>query len=174
MQESSVEKFGAVHAKVKEGHNEEELTTRGASLRELGRFFKENDKNKDYAGLHRIIDEDGAALWTNLKGAEVAAQLEMRQKKRREEKSVSEYYSARRARMLQGPTGAASNEAEGEARHRAELKVEVETEASSPRKGRAVPASEASEALLSEASEALLSEPKEDAPKSSCDCCSLL
>ena len=52
-QESSVEKFGAVHAKVKEGHNEEE-TTRGASLRELKSFFKEHDQEvyeKNYEAL---------------------------------------------------------------------------------------------------------------------------
>ena len=158
MQESSVEKFGAVHAKVKEGHNEEELTTRGASLRELGRFFKENDKNKDYAGLHRIIDEDGTALWTILKGAEVAAQLEMRQKKRREEKSVSEYYSARRARMLQGPTGA-------EAKAKAELKAEVEAKACGAGEGRA---------FSSDASEALISRKGQEGARKSCSRCSLL
>lgn len=84
MQESSVEKFGAVHAKVQEGDNEQE-TTRGASLRELQRFFKEHDKDKGYAGLRRIADEDGTAVWTLLKETEVAAQLEMRARERREE-----------------------------------------------------------------------------------------
>ena len=84
MQESSVEKFGAVHAKVKEGHNKDE-TTRGASLRELQRFFTEHDKNEGYAGLRRIADEDGTAMWTILKETEVAAQLEKRAGERREE-----------------------------------------------------------------------------------------
>ena len=84
MQESSVEKFGAVHAKVKEG-NEEDETTRGASLRELQRFFKEHDKNEAYAGLRRIADEDGTAVWTILKETEVAAQLEQRTEERRKE-----------------------------------------------------------------------------------------
>ena len=73
-----------MHAKVKEGHNEEE-TTRGASLRELQRFFKEHDKDEGYAGLRRIADEDGTAVWTILKETEVATQLEKRAGERREE-----------------------------------------------------------------------------------------
>ena len=73
-----------MHAKVKEGHNEEE-TTRGASLRELQRFFTEHDKNEGYAGLRRIADEDGTAVWTILKETEVAAQLEKRAGERRVE-----------------------------------------------------------------------------------------
>ena len=92
MQESSVEKFGAVHAKVKEG-NEEDETTRGASLRELQRFFKEHDKDEGYAGLRRIADEDGTAVWTVLKETEVAAQLEQRTKERREEERRHEMES---------------------------------------------------------------------------------
>ena len=84
MQESSVEKFGAVHAKVQEGNNEQE-TSRGASLRELQRFFKDHDKDNGYAGLRRIADEDGTAVWTVLKETEVAAQLEKRAQERREE-----------------------------------------------------------------------------------------
>ena len=69
--------FGAVHAVAKEGHNKDN-TTRGASLRELQRFFEEHDKIKGYAGLRRIPDEDGTALWTTLKDTEVEKQLEER------------------------------------------------------------------------------------------------
>jgi len=76
--------FGAVHAKVQEGDNEQE-TTRGASLRELQRFFEKEDSSKGYAGLRRIADEDGTAVWTLLKETEVAAQLERRAGERREE-----------------------------------------------------------------------------------------
>ena len=83
-QESSVEKFGAVHTKVKEG-NEGKETTRGVSLRELQRFFKEHDMDEGYAGLRRIADEDGTAVWTILKETEVAAQLEQRTEERRKE-----------------------------------------------------------------------------------------
>ena len=64
-----------MHTKVKEG-NEEEETTRGASLRELQRFFKEHDKDEGYAGLRRIADKDGTAVWTILKETEVAAARE--------------------------------------------------------------------------------------------------
>ena len=73
-----------MHAKVKDGHNKDE-TTRGASLRELQRFFKEHDKDEGYAGLRRIPDEDGTAMWTILKDIEVVAQLEQRAGERREE-----------------------------------------------------------------------------------------
>ena len=128
-----------MHAKVKEGHNEEE-TTRGASLRELQRFFKEHDKDEGYAGLRRIADEDGTAVWTILKETEVAAQLEKRagerreeelrrdelltsalkeQEERRHEKIFSEHCA--QARAPSEATGAASNEVET---LRAELQVE--------------------------------------------------
>ena len=83
-QESSVEKFGAVHTKVMEAHNEEE-TTRGASLRELTQFFKEKDQHEGYAGLRRIADEDGTAVWTILKETEVTTKLEERTKERKQE-----------------------------------------------------------------------------------------
>ena len=76
-----------MHAKVHEGHNEEE-TMRGASLRELTQFFKDRDQNEGYAGLRRIADEDGTAVWTILKETEVATQLEKRAGERREEDGV--------------------------------------------------------------------------------------
>jgi hypothetical protein len=97
VQESSVEKFGAVHAKVQEGDNEQE-TTRGASLRELQRFFDEHDKDKGYAGLRRIADEDGTAVWTLLNETEVPAQLEKRAGERREEERRREKIFSDQAR----------------------------------------------------------------------------
>ena len=129
-QESSVEKFGAVHAKVKDGHNEEE-TTRGASLRELQRFFKLHDKDKGYAGLRRIADEDGTAVWTILKKTEVATQLDKRAKERREEERRHEKVFSAQANAPSEATDVASNEVET---LRAELKAaqekaEVETKA---------------------------------------------
>ena len=111
MQESSVEKFGAVHTKVKEG-NEEQETTRGASLRELQRFFKEHDKDEGYAGLRRIADDDGTAVWTILKETEVAAQLEQRTKERREEERRHEKIFSAQARAPSEAADAASNEVE--------------------------------------------------------------
>ena len=120
MQESSVEKFGAVHTKVKEG-NEEQETTRGASLRELQRFFKEHDKDEGYAGLRRIADEDGTAVWTILKETEVAEQLEQRTKERREEERRHEKIFSAQARAQPEATDAASDEVDT---LRAELQVE--------------------------------------------------
>ena len=121
VQESSVEKFGAVHAKVQEGDNEQE-TTRGASLRELQRFFKEHDKDKGYAGLRRIADEDGTAVWTLLKETEVAAQLERRARERREEEQ-------RRDDLFSALARTPSEAANDVVTLRAELKAAREKEA---------------------------------------------
>ena len=119
-----------MHAKVKEGHDEQE-TTRGASLRELQRFFTEHDQDEGYAGLRRIADEDGMAVWTTLKETEVPAQLEKRAGDRRKEERRHEEIFSAKARAPSGATGAAPNEVET---LRAELKAaqekaEVETKA---------------------------------------------
>ena len=119
VQESSVEKFGAVHAKVQEGDNEQE-TTRGASLRELQRFFNEHDKDKGYAGLRRIANEDGTAVWTLLKETEVAVQLEKRARERREEERRHEKIFSDQARAPSEATDAALGEVKT---LRAELKA---------------------------------------------------
>jgi len=111
LQESSVEKFGAVHTKVKEGHNEQE-TTRGASLRELQGFFKEHDKDEGYAGLRRIANEDGTAVWTILKETEVVAQLEKRAEERREEERRHEKIVSAQARAPSEAAAATLNEVE--------------------------------------------------------------
>ena len=85
-QESSVEAFGAVHEKVQEGDEENELDLRGKGLRELKAFFAEKDRDGEYAGLRRIGDEDGTAVWTLLTDPEeVKAALEARARERREE-----------------------------------------------------------------------------------------
>ena len=57
-----------------------------AALRELEAFFKENDSDKDYAGLRRIGDEDGTAVWTLLTDPEeIKAAIEKRAAQRRAE-----------------------------------------------------------------------------------------
>ena len=117
-QESSVAKFGAVHKKLKEEGKDE--TTRGESLRELQRFFKEHDKDEGYAGLRRIADEDGTAVWTILKETEVAAQLEKRAGERREEERRRDDLFSELARTPSEATNAAPNEVKT---LRAELKV---------------------------------------------------
>ena len=111
MQESSVEKFGAVHAKVQEGDNKQE-TTRGASLRELQHFFEKEDSSKGYAGLRRIADEDGTAVWTILKETDVAAQLEKRGSERREEEQRRDDLFSALARAPSQATAAVSNDVE--------------------------------------------------------------
>ena len=98
-----------MHTKVKEG-NEEDETTRGASLRELQRFFKEHDKDEGYADLRRIADEDGTAVWTILKETEVAAQLEKRTKERCEEERRRDDLFSVLARTPSEAADAASNE----------------------------------------------------------------
>ena len=109
-----------MHTKVKEG-NEGKETTRGVSLRELQRFFKEHDKDEGYAGLRRIADDDGTAVWTILKETEVAAQLEQRTKERREEERRRDDLFSVLARTPSEAADAASNEVET---LRAELQVE--------------------------------------------------
>ena len=155
VQESSVEKFGAVHAKVQEGENEQE-TTRGASLRELQRFFEEHDKDEGYAGLRRIADEDGTAVWTALKETEVAAQLEKRARERREEEQRrDELFTALartpseaandvvtlRAELKAAREEATEAKAHGEtemARRKAKSRDEAEMERGEPESARAV------------------------------------
>eukprot|EP00964_Phaeocystis_antarctica_P067963 scaffold41172_cov54-Phaeocystis_antarctica.AAC.1 len=93
-QESSVEAFGAVHAKVQEG-GEKQDTTRGASLRELQRFFEKKDNSKGYAGLCRVGGDDGVALWTLLKGEEATKKLEERaQQRQKEERRHDKLFNA--------------------------------------------------------------------------------
>ena len=160
VQESSVEKFGAVHAKVQEGDNEQE-TTRGASLRELQRFFEEHDKDKGYAGLRRIADEDGTAVWTVLKETEVAAQLEKRAGERREEEQRrDELFSA----LARTPSEAANDVVT----LRAELKAAREKEAKA--RGEAETARKEAEAARREA-EAAQGDKLDKTPSG---CCSML
>ena len=85
-QESSVEVFGSVHAKVQDG-DEEQSTTRGVSLRQLQSFFEEHDKGKGYAGLRRVGADDGTAIWTQLDDDKIKKALEDRAKEWRSEES---------------------------------------------------------------------------------------
>ena len=111
-----------MHTKVQEGHNEKE-TTRGASLRELRLFFEKEDSSKGYAGLRRITDEDGNAVWTILKRKEVVAELKKRASERREEEQRRDDLFSTLARTQSEAIVAASNEV---ATLRAELKAALE------------------------------------------------
>ena len=65
-QESSVEKFGAIHEHV-ETQDEQATSVRGASLRELEKFLAKEDPRSTYAGLQKVGDDsDGTAVWTTL------------------------------------------------------------------------------------------------------------
>ena len=110
-QESSVEAFGAVHAKVQEGGEKQE-TTRGASLRELQHFFENKDKVKGYAGLCRVGGDDGVALWTLLKGEEATKKLEERaQQRQKEERRRDKLVSAQVHALSSEKDDAVENEA---------------------------------------------------------------
>ncbi|VEU38587.1 unnamed protein product [Pseudo-nitzschia multistriata] len=56
---------------------------RGESLRQLEGFFKSEDPEQNYAGLHRILDREGIACWTAVHGLEKELLLEKRQSSRR-------------------------------------------------------------------------------------------
>lgn len=78
-QPSSVGAFSVVHEKVKKG-DEESTSVRGASLRELKRFLEEKDLYNDFAGLRRVYDEDGGALWTAVPEQDIRKHLDDRSK----------------------------------------------------------------------------------------------
>ena len=100
-----------MHAKVQEGGEKQE-TTRGASLRELQHFFENKDKNKGYAGLCRVGSDDGAALWTLLKGDEATRKLEERaQQRQNEERRHDKLVSAQVHAPPSEKDGAVENEA---------------------------------------------------------------
>jgi hypothetical protein len=64
-QETSVESYDAVNeALLDEGEEKKELTFRGAALRDLRSLLE--DKLPKFAGLNRIGDEEGTAVWTLL------------------------------------------------------------------------------------------------------------
>jgi len=90
-QESSVEQFGAINEIVMADEAKEKKTMRGSSLRELQRLFQEKDKKQEYAGLRRIADEDGNAVWTRLTDpAKVKKAMEKRARQRRREQQRTE------------------------------------------------------------------------------------
>ena len=95
-QKSSVEKFGVVHDEVmsaEDAATAEAKTVRGASLRELQRFFKEKDVENTFAGLRRLGDDDGTAVWTVLTDEkEVREAIEARAKERLAEQVAQEEF----------------------------------------------------------------------------------
>ena len=112
-QESSVEKFGAIHDHVA-ARDEQVESVRGASLRELDKFLKKADPDGTFAGLQKVGDEnDGTAIWTALTDpVAVQAALEKRAADRRAERRFQEAYfggmlRAKFAKKLRGEVQAA-------------------------------------------------------------------
>eukprot|EP00964_Phaeocystis_antarctica_P099032 scaffold64945_cov55-Phaeocystis_antarctica.AAC.1 len=93
-QKSSVEKFGVLHEEVmsvKEAGEQEKQTVRGASLRELQSFLAKEDADKTFAGLCRLGNDDGTAVWTLLTDEkEVQAAIKARAKERLTEQAAQE------------------------------------------------------------------------------------
>ena len=77
---------------------------RGEGLRELEDFFSKHDNGRDYAGLRRIGDDDGLAVWTKLTDpAEVKKALEARADARREEAKRGEAFFTKLVNGTQEP-----------------------------------------------------------------------
>ena len=103
-QKSSVETFKAVHQKVEDG-DAEKKSVRGACLRELREFLKEHDPRDGFAGLRRISDFGGGAIWTAISDDdEVKANLDARARLRELEDSSD--MSALQDQLLQRNTDA--------------------------------------------------------------------
>ena len=98
-QKSSVQTFKAVHQKVEDSDGEKE-SVRGACLRELRCFFEENDPRNDFAGLRRISDFGGGAIWTAINDNEVNTYLDERARLREAEDRSD--MRALQAQLLQG------------------------------------------------------------------------
>ena len=112
-----MEQFSVVHEEVVKDRDAKEITdtskeqksVRGASLRELQRFFEEHDAKKGYAGLRRIADEDGTAVWTALTDSSaVKAAIEARAKERREEERRGDELLQQALELSSAPAAAAA------------------------------------------------------------------
>ena len=78
---------------MEEAAKAEAKTVRGKSLRELHRFFKDKDVGNDFAGLRRLGNDDGTAVWTLLTDQkEVRAAIEERGKERLAEQTAQEEF----------------------------------------------------------------------------------
>eukprot|EP00964_Phaeocystis_antarctica_P083850 scaffold52787_cov60-Phaeocystis_antarctica.AAC.1 len=111
-QKSSVEQFGAVHKEVmsEDAAEREAKTVRGASLRELQSFFKEKDVGNTFAGLRRLGDDDGTAVWTVLTDdTEVRAAIEARAKERLAEQAAQDKFYCKLLLERKEPNGEASS-----------------------------------------------------------------
>jgi hypothetical protein len=103
-QKSSVETFKAVHQKVEDDDGNRK-SVRGECLRELEKFFKDKDPSNGFAGLRRISDLGGGAIWTTISDEnEVRKWLDERARLR--EKEDRSDMSALQDQLLQRNKGA--------------------------------------------------------------------
>ena len=122
-QKSSVEQFSVVHEEVVKDRDakaitdtsKEQKSVRGRSLRDFTDFLKEHDpglkvnKSGHFAGLRRIADEDGTALWTVLTDSSaVKAAIEARAKERREEERRGDELLQQALELSSAPAAAAA------------------------------------------------------------------
>eukprot|EP00964_Phaeocystis_antarctica_P024514 scaffold13733_cov63-Phaeocystis_antarctica.AAC.3 len=122
-QKSSVEQFGVLHEEVmsvEEAATAEAMTVRGASLRELQHFFAYQDAGNTFAGLRRLGDDDGTAVWTVLTDEkEVRAAVEARTKERKAEEAVERKLKAVELDAAEKEAAEAAAREEAEARFQA-------------------------------------------------------
>eukprot|EP00964_Phaeocystis_antarctica_P068075 scaffold41228_cov50-Phaeocystis_antarctica.AAC.4 len=153
-QKSSVEQFGVVHEEVmsvEEAATAEAKTVRGASLRELQRFFTEKDAGNTFAGLRRLGDDDGTAVWTVLtEEKEVRAAIEARAKERLAEQAAQEKFYSKLLLERKGQTaGESANPSRGAQAAAAKLEARAEAAEAEAHTAKAVARAEAAEAKAS-------------------------
>lgn len=95
---NSLEVFGQVHKNVEAGNREKE-TVRDVCLREVTNFITGSDTNHSFAGLHRVGDHDGSAVWTKLRGETVKETLLERSNLRQVEEE-SEAFAAMESDLI--------------------------------------------------------------------------
>ena len=62
-EESSVASYRLVEAQLQTGNRENSTKVEGSCLREFEKFLEENDPKHDWAGLSRVVLDDGPAMW---------------------------------------------------------------------------------------------------------------
>ena len=119
-QETSVESYDAVNeALLDEGEEKKATTFRGAALRDLRSLLEE--KLPKFAGLNRIGDDDGTAVWTLLTDPEEVKRVldaraqERRAEKKRREDDYATYLMNKEASSADAAVDDASPDASGDA-----------------------------------------------------------
>ena len=131
-QESSAEAFGSVHRAAMRTDDGEQrcggpnlppvlrvaadersllpnrVTVRGESLRQLSGFLREFDPAGAYAGLRRVGDEEGTAVWTIVQESEIQSAINSRAAERAAEEQRHEHLVAAAMRRWEKATAASA------------------------------------------------------------------